>query len=442
MEHRILKILIALLVSSLIFLFNDYVVLGKFYFYVITTWLALDILIKKQIELIHVWFGAFIYIILSEVFWTNFPTNEYTCQALQFLILSNNTIFILYTLFKANKKLKETQRIIRFEKYYTSQYAYIFLMFTTLFYIGFRLPGAIIAFRFGRIQALTMMSQHGLLLTSLLNALGFVLPAVIAYYFLFIKQTRVRTPLLFSLPIFIILFMYGTRFPLLFSVLGFAFVLQNKFMKQASKRTYIYLFISLAALLGTTEIMKQVRVGDIDVNNIANLRESAKAVDPPTYFSKYMSPEGILDMTSLMFAYFRKNDHLYGESSSFILYFWVPRQLWPDKPEMLGFWFIREYRQGFASGHSASFGFTGDFYADFGWFALIPIAGLGGLLGIAENYKNKKFKTGGFGIIIGAMIFPYVFFFVRSPITATINFLGILVIYQISKSLIILKPKA
>lgn len=438
MDLKILKILIALAISAIIFLFDDRLALGEFYFYVATGWLALDILLKRRIELIHVWFTAFIYIILSEVFQSNFPTNEYTTFAFKYLLLCNNLVYIGYIYFTKESKRKSliANDIKGFR---ASKYALTFLILLMLAYVGLKLPGAILAFRIGRIQAAAFSPQYGLIITSLLNATGFVLPAIIAFYYLFIKQTGVRAPLLLSLPIFIILFMYGTRFPLLFSVLGFAIVLQSKLMRKASLKTYVYLAISLISLFGATVLMKEIRVGNINAANTSMYQKADKFVNLPTYLSSHMSPEGVLDMTSLMFNYFRKNDHLYGESSSFLLYFWVPRQFWPDKPEMLGFWFIREYRQGFGSGHSASFGFAGDFYADFGWYSLMPVFFIGWLLRRGEDFKNRKFKNGGFGIIIGAMIFPYVFFAVRSPITSTMNFLGILLVYQMAKYILLKK---
>ena len=235
--------------------------------------------------------------------------------------------------------------------------------------------------------------------------------------------------------------MGGTRFPLLFSVLGFVVVIQAKILKKVNFKTYAYAIILVIALLSLTVVMKELRTGGNTEIKTSFLNKEIEDFSLPKYVSSFMSPEGVIDMTSLMFNYFRKNDHLYGESSSFILYFWVPRQFWSEKPEMLGYWFIREYRQGFSSGHSASFGFTGDFYADFGWFSLIPVFFIGWLLQRGERFKNKTFKNGGFEIIIGAMIFPYVFFSVRSPITATMNYAGIYLIYRISKYLLIRKPR-
>jgi len=58
---------------------------------------------------------------------------------------------------------------------------------------------------------------------------------------------------------------------------------------------------------------------------------------------------------------------------------------------------------------------------------------------VAENFKNSVLKIGGYDAIIAAMLFPYTFFFVRSPITATMTFLGMLLVYYIFKRLIFTK---
>ena len=148
------------------------------------------------------------------------------------------------------------------------------------------------------------------------------------------------------------------------------------------------------------------------------------------------SNEGVVDMTALLIKHFNTNPHLYGESSSFLLYFWIPRSFWPNKPTMLGNWFIREYRSGFSEGHSASFGFTGDLYADFGYFSLFFIFILGILLKRAENFKDKAINSNNFNIILGAMLYPFVFFFVRSPVTSIITFLSIILYYKLFKNIL------
>jgi hypothetical protein len=104
---------------------------------------------------------------------------------------------------------------------------------------------------------------------------------------------------------------------------------------------------------------------------------------------------------------------------------------------MLGYWLVRKYRSGFSEAQSVSFGFTGEIYSDFGYMSLMFLFILGRVLRKAENFRRAAFQEKGYSVILAAMLYPYVFFFVRSPITATINFAGILAIYLIIRSVIL-----
>ena len=173
-------------------------------------------------------------------------------------------------------------------------------------------------------------------------------------------------------------------------------------------------------------------------NEITLINSYSEYRNFPAYVTSYFSSEGIIDMTSLVFNHLNLNDYTYGASTSFILYFWVPRTIWPNKPTMLGNWLIRKYRGGFSDAHSASFGFTGDLLLDFGpYLSQFILFFIGRLLVKAENYKNLSFSSGNFSIVMGAMFYPYVFFFVRSPITASTFILGIYFFYVIFKRALI-----
>jgi len=276
-------------------------------------------------------------------------------------------------------------------------------------------------------------------LNSILNAVGLVLPAIICYYYIVLKKTKILTPLMIASPIFVILFLGGTRFPLLFSVLAFIVVGQASLFGKMTFKKYVYISIVLAGLLMSSIVMKHFRAAAAEKGSFGFVELTGKNIDIPTITSSYMSPEGVVDMTSLLLKHFESYDFQYGKSSSFIIYFWVPREIWPDKPTMLGHWFIRQYRSGFSEGHSASFGFTGDLFVDFGYFSLVVIFFIGRLLRYGETFKNMALKNKGYIMILGAMLFPYVFFFVRSPLTSTMNFLGVLFVYFMIKRLIFIK---
>lgn len=426
-----LLFLIVIGISVSFFLFTNYLQLGSYYFYCILSFLTLDIYFKRNIELIHVWNVAFLFIILSEVFTSDvIGFRDNIIEVLQYIFISNNLIYLGY-LSNKSSIVRDKKTSISVNK--NPKYISFFLFLLITFYFGFKIKTAIITFTVGR-NIISGESTDSFILGAIFNALGFVLPAIIAYYFVTIRQRSISFAFLLSSPIFFILFLNGTRFPMLFAILGFGLVIKSKFDLRNKFKSYVVLTSLLVGLLFTSSLMRHLRSTTTKDNDFSFVSNMNTGKSFPYYASTFMSPEGVLDMNTLMFEYFETNDHLYGSSSGFITYFWVPRYIWPEKPTMLGYWFIREYRSGFSVGHSSSFGFTGDFYADFKYFSLIIFFFMGRVLKSLETFRSNINEN--FEIVLGAMLFPYVFFFVRSPITATINFFGILFFYYLFKRLI------
>ncbi|MFL9835656.1 O-antigen polysaccharide polymerase Wzy [Chryseobacterium terrae] len=421
-------IIIALLVVLTVgvYMFYDFYSLAVTYFYFLLFFLIADIIYKRKINLIHVWCAGFVYIILSEAFIT-FGINFYKngLDALQYLIVANNLILIGY--YSNNSSPQVNKQNGKYE-YTTKKLGVFLLIVCILFYITATLPSALASFALGREAA---AEGENFVISSIVNSMGFLLPSVILFYFYHIKKTSLLISFLLSSPIFLILFMGGSRFPLLFSFLGFFLTYQNLSSTKFSKKKIFLLGMALVILLSASYAMKEFRTGERNVTNYTEQTEEYR--DLPTYVSQYLSNEGIIDMTSLMIEHFSYHDHLYGASSSFITYFWIPRVIWEDKPTMLGHWFIRQYRGGFSQGHSASFGFTGDLFADFGYLSLLFVLFIGRLIKSAENFQDKALASNNYKVILGAMLFPYVFFFVRSPITASMTFLGILFFFFLFK---------
>ncbi|HAV01761.1 MAG TPA: hypothetical protein DCW95_00930 [Chryseobacterium sp.] len=425
---KIGKIIIILLVTCIVLMLDNTYLLGTFYFYILFAYLIFDIIIQKTIKLIHVWSFAFIFVILSEVFISiGENVDAGLLAALKFLIIANNIILIGY-LSNSSRAIKRT---VRDTGYKSSAAGSIILIVFTVAYVAMTINNALTSFALGRQSA---AEGDNFVLSSIISSMGFLLPSVCLFYFYSVKKTSILVPILFALPVFIILFMGGSRFPLLFSFLGFVITYQSVSQNKFSVKNLAILAAAGIILLSASIAMKTFRGGTMNANIYGE--EEAVFKDIPTYFSQFMSNEGVIDMTSLMIQHFSTNNHLYGSSTSFIIYFWVPRELWADKPTMLGYWFIRQYRGGFGEGHSASFGFTGDLFADFGYFSLLLIFFIGRAIKTAENFQKKAFASTSYSVILGAMLYPYVFFFVRSPITATMMFLGILFFYYLFKKIL------
>lgn len=438
MLKNVIFIFLITFFSSFILLIDDYQILNQVYFYIIVIYIGLSISYTKKVQLIHIWNVAFVFIILSEIILLTSIDNN-TESVIKYLLIANNILNIGYlSNLKKNISIKSPPNFkVRNTKIITP-----LLFAIVIFYFLMKIEGAIYTFSVGRNVIIKEGDGTSFFLDSILSSIGFVLPSILGYYYLYIRKKSLWFPIIFSIPIFLILFLGGTRFPLLFSLLGFFIVVQAKYFKKVSVKQYVIIgLVTLGLGFGAT-MMKHLRSSSTkDTEFVLFDKNSEKSNLPTMLAASIMSPEGIVDMTELMFKHFEYKDHSYGKSSSFLLYFWIPRQVWPDKPTMLGHWFIREYRGGFSAGHSASFGFTGDLYADFGLFSLVFVFFLGRLLKYAENYKNVTFAIGGYEIILGAMLYPYVFFFVRSPITATMTYLGILFFFYFFKKIIFREDK-
>lgn len=435
-SKRFIFIVVFLFLSLTILLVDNLSFLGNLYFYLIISYIGFSVISNRNFQLIDVWNGGFVFIILSEIIINRNP-DMYMLSASKYLMIANNIVNIGY-LYR-NKGLKQISKE-RIKKNRNNSFIVVVLLLFVSFFFITKFSGAVASFLFGRDTS--RGPGGGSLIGYITNSIGFVLPAILVYYFSQIRKKKIWIPLILSLPIFIILFMGGTRFPLLFSLLGFAIVAQEKYSTRLTIKNYIIISVIGIGLLYSTKLMKTFRsTGAAESGFTIQSNKKNKNDNLAVYISReFMSPEGVVDMTALMFKHFEKNEHLYGASSSFILYFWIPRSFWPEKPTMLGYWFIRQYRDGFGDGHSASFGFTGDLYADFGLFSLIIVFFLGRLLKIADNYRRRAFISGGYNTILGAMFYPFVFFFVRSPITSSMTFLGILFIYFVMKRVIFVKP--
>lgn len=409
-------------------MFYDFYKLGTFYFYVVGLFLAYDIITNKTIKLLHVWCFAFVFIILSEVFLVIRETDDVNLlSALKYLITANNVILIGYF---SNSSLKIPDNKNDYYTYTSKSGGAFLLIFFVLIFFLFNLNSALVAFTLGRAAA---AEGQDFVLSSIISSTGFILPSVILFYFYHLKKLPLYISIVTALPIFIILFMGGTRFPLLFSFLGFFITYQNLSPDKLSVRKIGIMISAVIILVSASFAMKDFR----SISGDTSYPEEKEAyIDFPTYVSQYLSNEGVIDMTGLMMQHFTYNSHLYGTSSSFVTYFWVPRFIWEDKPTMLGHWFIRLYRGGFSDGHSSSFGFTGDLYADFGYGSLFFIFMIGRFLRKGEIFQAKALAAKNYKVILGAMLYPYVFFFVRSPITATITFFGILFFFFLFKKII------
>ena len=143
-----------------------------------------------------------------------------------------------------------------------------------------------------------------------------------------------------------------------------------------------------------------------------------------------MSPEGCVYMTRLAEDYYSTHSHEYGKEIGFMFYWVIPRAIWKDKPTPIDHWLIRKY-ENVPDQHSTASGFTGEIRADFGYWCLIVVFFWGWLLRYADAYVYNAFKDDSPRLekLFASLIYPTVFFYVRSPLTATHSFMVEILIY-------------
>ena len=428
-SDKLLTTLVVILISIITYVIDDYRTIGSLYFYIVTVYLAFSIVKLKSIHLIHVWLFGFLFIIVSEVNSSkSLFESEYLLSAVRFLFVANNIIFLSYYLASSQTLINKNYQTIVKKK------GLFVLIFFLGLYVAVMFEYALNSFLLGKSAAGYMVDQW--ILNAIIGSLGYLLPASFLYYFSKQYPDRQYLALIFSAPIWIILFMIGTRFPLLFSTLGYIIVwISTK--KEIKLKHYVITILCGFMLFLSAAIMKKIR-GGAKYSDKEIFQTTYSFNEFPALIGSYMTDEAVVNMTSELIKYYDapSNEHKYGVSSSFILYFWIPRSLWEEKPTMLGYWFFRQINSNVDSQYSAAFGYTGDLFVDFGYFSLIFMFFFGTILRKLQN-KFERFKaTTSIYIIIGAMFYPLIFFFVRSPVTSLMNFLGILLFFYILKHLV------
>lgn len=414
---------------------NNILAISEVNLVVLSLLVVLEYFDKKSLSLFQVWLVGFIFIILSEAILIEPGVN--ILQAVKFLLIANNLVILGYLVpVKYKRQYKEFRFLHRVK---ASDWTAFMLILLVVSYVVYALPGAVLTYSLGRNAAAGILFEdRNLILSSFFGGLAFVLPSIIVYYYKEIRKKKsLLIPLLISMPVFIILFVGGSRFPLLFSFGGFLIISQASSTGRITVNLKLIAFLLL--LVASSFLMRQFRSG-----GLAGFQSGAEETVTETRLSKRiaseMSPEGVVDMTALSMTYFESNPHTNGKSIAFVTYFWVPRAVWPDKPTMIGHWLIRKFRSGFSEGHSASFGFTGELFADFGYFSLFFVFLLGMLLKWADLFRAYQLaQPMSYSKIMVGMIFSYVFFFVRSPVTATTTFIGILAVYFLIRKLLFRK---
>ena len=396
-------------------------------------------LAERRINLLQVWIVAYIFIIHSEMLILADMGDIFEYLSPFFLFLmSNNLVLLGYYISK--RKAKPINNVVEYQVENKPLFALLIIVSLAIFVYG-SIQNVRDNLLLGR--QLDDAVGSAKLGAMFIDSIGIMLPSLIAFLFKDVRGKVKWLQLLFVIPIFIIHIILATRFKLLFSLIPYCIV---SGMIDVVKVSWQRMVALLAIAIGVTTLssfmkenrymsMTELSYDNYVIDEYENSKWSVK-------LGVQMSPEGVLQMAKYADDYFSSHDLTYGKECANLLYRWVPRKLWNNKPKPLDHWLIRYYED-VSEAHSTSSGFIGVFRADFGWFALLFAVLLGLLLKRLDVYalETCEYKSTSLEIIMASLMFSYVFFMVRSPITATYILLYEYIVYVMIRTLTTIKVK-
>ena len=397
------------------------------------TILILNYIRINTFNLYQIWIVGYIFIVWAEMRITSSWSlgTRYTIPYVRYTLANCSVLLGYHTYQYKNSLVQNKVRIIPKTNWV---FAFVLIVLYVL-YIFQSASSAVANFQYGRHLS---SAKGGTTLTSvLISALGTILPAIIAYHVKNVKKKKAIVSFIYSLPIFVIVLLQSTRYKFLFSVLPYLIIIDVFNLGKIDRKKNVFLLISIFFLVGISSFIKTNRnVAFIEIENPSLFKpENTKVSDPFTLkLAKNMSSEGVVRMAYIADEYFSEHHLHWGKEMSFIFYFWVPRAIWPNKPTQLDYWLIREYSSGTVSdAFSSASGFIGEARADFGWGCLFFTFLLGMLFKRIDSYKEIIWTLyrHSFNTILIAILLPWVFFFVRSPLTSTMSLFWELIVYYL-----------
>lgn len=257
---------------------------------------------------------------------------------------------------------------------------------------------------------------------------GYLIPALI---FLFIKtKTKLKYALIFalilSIPFWTTQFILGTRHHILFSVLSLLGCIIILYPKIIRVKLNLFFLLIVLALAFSTSMMHVRKVGYENFFNFEEFKfEPEKtSADPSGLYMNY-----VVD-------YFNKQPYKYGQSISGLVFIWVPRSLWSNKPKGFNHWFYREHvSPGYKGFNSITCSYLAIPYSDFGiWGVIIVSILIAYFFSKTDAYllKDKAIYTYK-GVLIISFLFTISFYLPRGLTATYLKIILVLsLIYMIS----------
>lgn len=382
--------------------------------------MIVDFVITKSISTFTIWISAFIYIILSEPIINNYG-KEYS-WSIRYLLSANNVVLLTYLMTRPTLKYFKSN----FEHASKCVNPRLFSFIIILMYLVYIIQTYNhVLTNYEGARQLGNAVGGGSLQGAFVKTFGQVLPVLIGYYIVRVKHASKWFALTLCIPIFFFLLVLGTRFRLLFSIAPFFLVTDFIRLKKINKKSLFFMIAFGVGLVIFTNTMKEKRNSSFAevINSVSLINNSQESSNQSlsVKICSNCSPEGIVEMTRLANIYFQTHDLKYGECSGMLFYFWIPRNIWKEKPTQLDYWMPRYFNPDLSTTFSSASGFTGEVRADFGLLSYLFMVLFGFLLRKVNTmlFLSDYGRKPSYSTLYVSLLIPYLFFFVRSPLTSS-----------------------
>ena len=400
--------------------------------FVLIAMIVADYMGTKRITLFQIWNIGYIYILWAEMMQKS--SSERYMNAISFILIANAVLTLGYLSFrKRSKKLNDSRTMWLLRKNKTNVF-FLLMCIMLVSWLSGRYALVIASSASGR-QVGSVLGNSINVGSFFISAFGLMVSGMAAFYYRWCSVKSVWWSALFLMPVFVFQILIGTRFQLIYIILPWLILtgVVNVKHQQTGKIGLLVLaafFLSLASsFVKTNRGLSLQEVMNASIFD-PNKKENANVF---LWLADKMSPEGCVEMTFLAENWFDTHEYEYGKEIGFMFYWVIPRAIWKDKPTPIDHWLIRKYAN-VSDGHSTASGFTGEIRADFGYWRLIIVFVFGLFLHRLDYYVLNAFMDDSPSLekIFAALIYPCVFFSVRSPLTATQSFfVEVLVFYAI-----------
>ena len=162
-------------------------------------------------------------------------------------------------------------------------------------------------------------------------------------------------------------FIIAGRKSLLFETIFGLFLLRHYLRKRLGGRVLVVLLVPMLILISVAFYWKAYGFRVHSIEEQYSSQSTANAVLDPLIERSYDFDSAIMILQKTRSI----NDYRLGSTFEDLLWFYVPRQLWPEKPVSFGFSFASEFLPGANLTESYTPSMVGELYLDFGFLGII-----------------------------------------------------------------------